>query len=169
MRFVLLLLAAIWMSGCITMIHGSTEAITIRSTPSGATVEIDGDRRVCTPAVVELERGHDHVLTFSMGGYAQQSVTVECVASPTAVSNVVTGVADVLGWDVDANTGARFDLEPDIVHVKLVSVDLGGRRGPLGYRGKPAGALGLTSGEGDGPPPEEPAPDAPTTQDADAG
>ena len=104
-------------SGCATIIHGTTQEIPITSEPPGATVATTGDVRATTPGKLELKRKTGHVLTFSKEGYKSDTVKLESVLSGAVAGNILVG--GLIGWGVDAATGADSRLVPESVHVVL--------------------------------------------------
>src|SRR5690242_5974341 len=96
---------AVAVTGCATIINGTTQPIAITSTPNGARVTIDGtDTTYNTPANVELARGRDHLLTFSKPGYQEQTFTIKHSMSGVVAGNILAG--GLIGWGVDAADGA---------------------------------------------------------------
>jgi|GEM_PF-1459731 len=109
-------------SGCATIIHGTTQAIPVTSEPPGATVVVTtGDGRATTPGTLELKRKTGHILTFSKDGYKPDTVKLESVLSGAVAGNILLG--GVIGWGVDATTGADSRLVPESVHVVLTPHD----------------------------------------------
>ena len=66
--------------GCATLIHGTTESLTITSTPPGATVAVwpTGDT-VTAPGEVSLARKGTYSLRYHLDGYDEESVQVSQV------------------------------------------------------------------------------------------
>jgi hypothetical protein len=122
----LLLVAAIAAPcvGCASVTRGTTENISISSTPAGATAEITGldiPTACVTPCVVQAKRNADITVTVSKEGYEPQIVplTKEIPGSGAAgfAGNVLLG--GVVGMGVDAATGAALDHKPNPVIVTL--------------------------------------------------
>jgi hypothetical protein len=109
----LLLAAALFATGCATVVNRSTERIPVRSEPSGAVVSVDcGNAPLyggTTPTVIEVPRGADRCsISIAKVGFAEQRVDVERQVSRATVANdvpgVVTGallgaIALALTWD----------------------------------------------------------------------
>ena len=87
------------------------------SNPAGATVDIDGQSQYVAPTTVKLERKRDHILVFSMEGHQQQQIIIMHVISGAVAGNILAG--GLIGWGVDALTGAQYKLVPETVHVEL--------------------------------------------------
>ncbi len=107
--FTLGIVSAVFMAttvGCATIINGTTQPIAITSTPQGARVIVDDhDTSYTTPANVELERGRDHLLTFHLNGYEDETFTIKHSLSGVVAGNILAG--GLIGWGVDAADGAR--------------------------------------------------------------
>lgn len=109
--------------GCASVVNGSSQAVAVASNPSGATIELDDGRTFTTPTTIKFERKRDHVLTISMDGYAPEQVTLMRTMSGAVAGNILAG--GLIGWGVDAMTGAQYKLLPSAVSVTLrpASVD----------------------------------------------
>jgi hypothetical protein len=122
----LLLAAAIALPcvGCASVSRGTTENISITSTPPGATAEISGldnPTSCVTPCVVVAKRSADITITIDKEGYEPQVVplTKEIPGTGAAgfAGNVLVG--GLVGMGVDAYTGAAQDHKPNPVTVTL--------------------------------------------------
>lgn len=107
--------------GCATIVHGASQQISVSSNPSEATVDVDGSGSYKTPTTVKLSRKRDHVLVFRKDGYSQQDVVVMHVVSGAVAGNIIAG--GLIGWGVDALSGAQYRLVPETVHVELKPLD----------------------------------------------
>jgi hypothetical protein len=56
-------------SSCATIVNGTHQAIGISSTPAGASVLVDNEKNLITPARVELKRNQVHTFLFHKDGY----------------------------------------------------------------------------------------------------
>jgi hypothetical protein len=122
----LLLAAAIVMPclGCASVTRGTTENISIASTPAGATADISGldvPTACITPCVVQAKRNADITVSVAKEGYQPQVIplTKEIPGSGAAgfAGNVLVG--GLVGMGVDAATGAALDHKPNPVIVTL--------------------------------------------------
>ena len=122
----LLLAAGIAVScvGCASVTRGTTENISIATTPAGATAEISGleiPTACVTPCVVVAKRNADITIAISKEGYEPQIIplTKEVPGSGAAgfAGNVLAG--GLIGMGVDAATGAAQDHKPNPVIVTL--------------------------------------------------
>ena len=107
--------------GCATIINSPTQRTPMTSSPMGATVTIDGNQKYTTPTEVQLERKHDHQLLFQKDGYEDLIFVMKHVVSGVVAGNLIAG--GLIGWGVDAMTGAQFKLIPETVSVTLVKAD----------------------------------------------
>ncbi len=110
-------------AGCASVTRGTTENISISSTPEGATAEITGleiPTSCVTPCVVQAKRNAD-ITTVNKEGYAPQIIplTKEIPGTGAAgfAGNVLLG--GLVGMGVDAATGAALDHKPNPVIVTL--------------------------------------------------
>ncbi|QWG20634.1 PEGA domain-containing protein [Bradyrhizobium sediminis] len=113
--------------GCASVTRGTTENISISSTPAGATAEISGldNPMTCvTPCVVQAKRSADITVTLNKEGYEPQVIplTKEIPGTGAAgfAGNVLLG--GLVGMGVDAVTGAALDHKPNPVIVTLQPV-----------------------------------------------
>src|SRR5258708_24559699 len=110
--------------GCASVTRGTTENISIASTPAGATAEISGleiPTACLTPCVVQAKRSADITVTINKEGYEPQTIplTKEVPGSGAAgfAGNLLAG--GLIGMGVDAATGAAQDHKPNPVIVTL--------------------------------------------------
>ena len=113
--------------GCASVTRGTTENISIATTPSGATAEISGleiPTACVTPCVVQAKRNADITVTINKEGYEPQIIplTKEIPGSGAAgfAGNLLAG--GLIGMGVDAATGAAQDHKPNPVIVTLQPV-----------------------------------------------
>jgi len=112
------------LAGCASVTRGTTENISIASTPSGAQAVISGlevPTTCTTPCAVVAKRNADISITFQKEGYAPQIVqlTKEIPGTGAAgfAGNLLAG--GLIGMGVDAATGAATDHKPNPVIVTL--------------------------------------------------
>ncbi len=110
--------------GCASISRGTTENISISSTPPGATAELSGldnPTSCVTPCVVVVKRSADITVTVNKEGYEPQVIPLnkEIAGSGAAgfAGNVLVG--GLVGMGVDAATGAAQDHKPNPVIVTL--------------------------------------------------
>ncbi|MDP3791937.1 MAG: PEGA domain-containing protein [Candidatus Omnitrophota bacterium] len=110
-----LLVASI--SGCATIVNGTSQKIQVTSDPSGATVLVDEKESHTAPVKLRLERRRDHTLVFSKDGYESQTVKLTHVISEAVAGNTLCW--GPLGWVFDICAGTQYKLQPNPVHIAL--------------------------------------------------
>src|SRR5262249_44746502 len=106
------------LSGCATIVNGTTEKIQLSSAPDGAQATIDGTQTVTTPTTVELSRDDEHTIIFHKDGYQDDTEKLTSSTSGWIWGNILAG--GVVGAVVDAESGAGKKLSSDAVNVALV-------------------------------------------------
>lgn len=132
------LVLTLLVSGCGTLMHGSTQDITVTSNPPGA--KITNQDYTCwirTPGVMKLKRANSTILTARLFGYQEAKQKLQVGLSPWLLGNGV-------GWDTmlkvgyvpvvpvtavllagDVSTGSVGTLSPNVVHFELVPRKVG--------------------------------------------
>src|SRR3982751_6604380 len=99
---------AVAVSGCASIVKGSSEAITIRTVPSGAVCTLSNPRgkwRVSTPGRVRVKRSSEDMdVTCRATGYTDASGTISSDFETWTLGNVLIG--GLVGLAVDWSTGA---------------------------------------------------------------
>jgi hypothetical protein len=121
--------------GCASVTRGTTENISIASSPSGAEATISGldvPTACVTPCSVVVKRNADISVAFAKPGYEPQVIqlTKEVPAAGAAgfAGNLVLG--GLVGMGVDAVTGAATDHKPNPVEATLEPIAPPARTGP---------------------------------------
>jgi len=107
-------------TGCATVVNGTTQKIPVASDPPAADVIVDGALVGQTPTSVVLKRNTDHLVTVQKAGYEPRTTPVVKDVGGAVWGNVLAG--GVIGWGVDAASGAQYKLVPSTVSVALVPV-----------------------------------------------
>ncbi len=126
------MVVALSLCGCATIVNGRTQIVSVRSSPSGATVRVQsiGDEaaapavsvdQLVTPCKVVLRRKSSYVLGLDHDGYQPASAALESKASSSMWRNLVWihPIGWLTGLIVDITTGAGYELRPDDVDVTL--------------------------------------------------
>ena len=120
MRIVGIVALCAMAGGCASVTRGTTENLSIVSTPSGAEATISGldvPTACVTPCAVVVKRKADISVAFRKEGYRPQIIqlTKEIPATGAAgfAGNVLIG--GLVGMGVDAVTGAATDHKPNPV------------------------------------------------------
>lgn len=111
------------LSGCATVINGTSQDYTIRTDPDGASVVINDGTACVTPCELELKRRHDLRIDISKEGYAPTYVLVQSRLGGALAGNVLAG--GVIGGAVDAANGSTNYLFPEPLHVRLAKLGSG--------------------------------------------
>lgn len=107
--------------GCATLVKGSTQSIPVSSDPSEADILLDGQLVGQTPKTLVLKRESNYLITIQKTGFEQESVAVVKNINGAVWGNALAG--GLIGWGVDAASGAQYDLAPTSVAVKLSPVN----------------------------------------------
>jgi len=128
MRFLGMVVLAASLGGCASVTRGTTENLSISSTPSGAQADIAGldvPTACVTPCAVIVKRNADITITVNKEGYEPQIIplTKEIPGTGAAgfAGNVLAG--GLVGMGVDAVTGAAQDHKPNPVIVTLQPIE----------------------------------------------
>jgi hypothetical protein len=124
MRILAVAALAVALSGCASITRGTTENISIASSPSGAEATITGlevPTACVTPCAIIAKRNADISVTFAKEGYEPQTVQLTTEVPGTGAAgfagNLLAG--GLIGMGVDAATGAATDHKPNPVIVTL--------------------------------------------------
>lgn len=127
------------LSGCATVINGTSQDVQIASEPSGATVKLTNGTTCTTPCEVNLKRRHDLRVDFTKEGYKPAYVLVQSRTGGAAAGNILLG--GLIGGVVDGANGASNHLAPNPVSVKLVPLGSEGQEMLFDKKGAEAGTV----------------------------
>jgi PEGA domain len=124
MRILGVVALAAALGGCASVTRGTTENISIASTPSGAEATITGldiPTACVTPCAIVAKRNADITVSFAKPGYEPEVVELTKEVPVTGAAgfagNVIAG--GLVGMGVDAVTGAAQDHKPNPLIVTL--------------------------------------------------
>lgn len=125
--------AATAVTGCATIIKGTSQDISVDSNPGGAQVTVTQNSGVevfkgATPAKLSLSKKHEYTVSVKLAGYQEARVPVTQHLSGWFFGNLLCG--GLLGMVIDAVDGAMYNLEPENVSVTLVQVAPGTAQPP---------------------------------------
>jgi hypothetical protein len=109
------------LQGCATVIKGSSQSIQVSSDPPAADILLDEKLVGQTPKTLALKRNSNYLITVQKNGFEQQSVPVVKDVGGAVWGNMLLG--GMVGWGVDAASGAQYNLLPASVTVKLVPIN----------------------------------------------
>lgn len=105
------------MTGCASIMHGTTQKVGISSSPTGATVSVDNKTLGITPLFADLKRGQEHIITIEMPGYEKTQLTVTKKVSGWVWGNILFG--GLIGLGVDSLSGGLYDLTPEQLNAEM--------------------------------------------------
>lgn len=120
-----ILVVAAFMSSCATILTGTTQRVTIDSTPQGADIIVDGRMMGTTPAKVRLDRDLNAFIDdakdirLELDGFYPDGYYLGTDIEPVVILNVFCPV----GFALDAVTGAIMRYDSDYYNFKMVPVD----------------------------------------------
>jgi hypothetical protein len=120
-RFIFLL-PILMLPACATIVKGSTQDITVTSTPDHASCQVmRGASQTAmiesTPGIVKLNRGsEDTIVSCVKPGFDRNAVTMVSAFNGATFGNLLVG--GIVGIIVDASTGANYTYQ-DRVNVVL--------------------------------------------------
>jgi hypothetical protein len=106
-----------FLTGCATVMSGTTQKVPVSSDPTGAVARVDGGISATTPTIFNLERKSDHTIEISKDGYKTAIVAVRRALNGAVWGNILAG--GIIGTAVDMSNGANQKLVPDRVDVVL--------------------------------------------------
>lgn len=104
-------------AGCATIMHGTSQEISISSVPSGAEVIVNGQTHGLTPVVADLKRKDQHLIQIQLDGYQPFEIRLVRRTSGWVWGNIVLG--GLIGLAVDAISGGLYKISPDEVRAEL--------------------------------------------------
>jgi hypothetical protein len=107
---VALVVAGLSLTGCSTLVNGTRQEVNIDSKPKGASVFINNQSFGQTPTVAELQRDGNYTILLEMPGFEPYEIELDKKWSTMFFVNI-----PVLGWAIDAVSGAMYKLTPDQV------------------------------------------------------
>jgi len=114
---VLVFFAAV-LSGCATIITGTTSEITITSEPDGAYISIGGMSYGMTPLVATVPNQRQPLMVKAeLKGYESDSRILAYVDNWWVLGNLLFG--GLIGVIIDIVSGACYPLEPTRFHFQL--------------------------------------------------
>lgn len=121
--FVLVVITgSMFLSGCGALFVGTTQSISINSSPVGSKVELDGGVYT-TPATIELARNKNYTVTITKEGYETKSIKINRqVSGGIVILDILAGIVPVI---IDMAMGTWYKLTPSTINVNLMSKQSG--------------------------------------------
>ena len=117
------LIISMFFYSCGTILHGTSEMVSVRSTPTSASVTVKNDKGLVvahgkTPKTFKLSKKSDYSILIKLDGYKDQTAYV------STSWNALYGLLSIfcgglVGIVVDLITGGWNDLEPLEINVTL--------------------------------------------------
>lgn len=120
---VLLVLCCCTISGCATIVKGSTQPLTVQTEPDGANCELTREGQTIgainpTPGTVQIDKTKSDIeITCKKKGFSNAVVTVSSTFQSWTVGNILIG--GLIGIAIDASSGAINEY-PSSVELKLI-------------------------------------------------
>lgn len=130
-RYLAIVAVAASVSGCASIVRGTSELVHFQSQPPGAAVTTNRQYScAATPCTLQIDRSEQFDATFRLAGYAPQTISVRTQVSGGGAAGMAGNVliGGVIGVGVDAVTGAALDHTPNPVIANLQPIG-GGRAG----------------------------------------
>jgi hypothetical protein len=128
------------LGGCATVLHGVNQNVEFKSDPSSATIRLAQGGTCVTPCEIEMRRGRDSMVTYTLEGFEPASVYMQSRLNGAIAGNVIAG--GLIGGIVDGANGASNSLHPNPVYVRLVPAGSGREAELLDEDGQVIGTVG---------------------------
>ena len=110
-------LAILSTASCASIVSPGPDELSVRSTPEGANVKLDGVESGKTPCTVQIGRKQEGVLVLELEGYSPITVKRDKVTNGWYFGNIFLG--GVVGMLVDLGTGNAYKHSTVPVEVLL--------------------------------------------------
>jgi hypothetical protein len=122
--FFTIILLSLISASCATIFKGSSQAITINSTPGKAAITIKTFAGVevftgVTPVTTPLPKKHEYLVSIKLDGYKESTTQISQSLQGWFWGNLLCG--GVIGMIIDWTSGAMWDLEPESINITLVT------------------------------------------------
>ena len=104
-------------NSCATIVNGTSQQVSITSTPIEAKVTIDDKELGKTPMIAKLKRKDNHIVKIELEGYKTEVITLDGETSGWFFGNCLFG--GIIGMGIDALTGGMYRLEPEEIKQSL--------------------------------------------------
>jgi uncharacterized protein YceK len=108
------------LSGCASIVSGSTQEVKFSSNPTGAIVWADGVNLGLTPVTANLNRNKkNQKIKIELEGYKSQELILKRKLNGWFFGNILLG--GVIGIIIDASTGSMYNLSPKELNAELAN------------------------------------------------
>jgi uncharacterized protein YceK len=125
LQLLLVLALAAILSSCATVLTGTTQRVTIDSTPPGAKIIVDGYLMGTTPARVRLDRDFNAIIddgkdiSLELEGFYTDGYFLRADIEPTTILNVFCP----FGFALDVVSGAIMRYDSDYYNFRLLPIE----------------------------------------------
>ena len=105
------------MTGCASIITGTTQEVSFQSSPEGALVTVGGRVLGKTPITVQIDKESDPRLEFSKEGYETLVMPLATTIEPWFWGNIILG--GLYGSTTDGISGAVYHYSPSHYYVTM--------------------------------------------------
>ena len=112
-----LVFASMMLTSCATIVSGSRQIVKFNSTPSRASVFINGKEMGITPFAPKLKRNENYKVSIKLEGYHPYEVELTKKFNEWYIGNILFG--GIIGLVIDPITGAVYKLTPKEVNAEL--------------------------------------------------
>jgi len=109
MKNITLIVLAIFLTGCATMVRGTEEQVSVNTTPPGADIQFSNGQSCISPCTIPAKRSDSLQVTAKKKGCQSQTATL----LPKL------GSAMLIGGLMDYSSGAVYDLQPNPLYMTL--------------------------------------------------
>jgi hypothetical protein len=106
-----LVISALFLASCATMIRGTEQQVTVNTLPVGADVKFSNGQSCKSPCTITTKRDQSLQITLNKEG---------CQTHSASMIPQLSGGGVLLGGVVDYGTGAVYDLQPNPLSVNLI-------------------------------------------------
>ncbi|MDE2404374.1 MAG: PEGA domain-containing protein [Sphingomonadales bacterium] len=119
-RVVLAGAAALALSGCATIVKGTSQKVSFQSDPSGSNVQLSTGESCRTPCTIRFKRTQELQVVFSHPGFKDAHVAIQSKFGGAIALNLLP--ISLFGTVVDASNGSSRFLSPNPAHVRMAAI-----------------------------------------------
>lgn len=120
---VIMIVVTAALTGCASIIVGTSQDIFITSKPDGATIKINGEVQGKTPMTLKLHRGaNQKIVHIERDGYKTHSTILDTYFRPRPMMNLMLLVLAPIGIIIDASTGVAYTYTPSVIDAELLPI-----------------------------------------------